>query len=71
MYFVSYFVFCAVLISESEYVAVADPGFPDGGGNPVGWCQGPTQRCRKRLVCKNERIWTLRGARAGDAPWIR
>ena len=48
--------------SSSQLKAVADPGFPEGGR------QGPTRRCSGRLVCKNERIWSLRGARAGGPP---
>ena len=43
--------------------SVADPGFPAGGGG-----RGlPRQLHFENFVCRNERIWTLRGACAGHA----
>ena len=53
--------------------AVADPGFPVGGGaDLVGGCQLTRQLRFEKFVCQNERIWTRRGPRAGGAPpWIR
>ena len=55
----------------SIILAVADPGFPVGGGG-----RGPRRRgcgLPRRLrfenfVCQNKRIGTLRGAHAGRAP---
>ena len=59
--------------SQSEYttatmvqIAVADPGFPVGGGRQL-----PRRLRFEKFVCQNERIWTLRGARSDGAPWIR
>ena len=39
--------------------AVADPGFPEGGGRRLRF---------EKFVCQNERIWTRRGGRAPAAP---
>ena len=51
--------------------AVADPGFPVGGGVDLirGAVDPPRQLRFKNFACQNERIWTRRGgARAGRAP---
>ena len=56
---------------EIDSDTVADPGFPIGGADLVGGRQLPRRLCFEKFVCQNERIWTLRGARAGGAPWIR
>ena len=50
--------------------AVADPGFPVGGGRgPRTGDRGPPRWLRfKNFACQNERIWTRRGGRAPGAP---
>ena len=53
----------------SKYNTVADPGFPIGGRGPHRrGCVLPRQLHFENFVCQNERIGTLRGARAGRAP---
>ena len=49
-------------------ITAADPGFPIGGANLVGGRQLPRRLRFEKFVCQNERIWTLRGARAGGTP---
>ena len=48
--------------------SVADPGFPVGGIDLVGRRGLPRWLRFKNFVYQNERIWTLRGACAGQAP---
>ena len=51
------------------HVSVADPGFPVGGRGPRRGGGGLLRQLRfENFVCRNERIWTLRGACAGHAP---
>ena len=53
-------------ISTTLLFSVADPGFPVGGGvDLVGGHQLPRQLRFENFVCRNKRIWTLRGACAG------
>ena len=58
-------------------IAVADPGFSIGGANLVGGRQLPRRLRFIKFVCRNERIWTLRGGarrrRPLDPPmyWVR
>ena len=48
---------------------MADPGFPVGGPGPRRrGCGLPRQLCFENFVCQNERIGTLRGARARARP---
>ena len=48
---------------------MADPGFPVGGGvDLVGGRGLPRQLHFVKFVVQNERIGSLRGARAGSAP---
>ena len=60
--------FFQVINVSDDIRTVADPGFPKvvGGGDadPIGGHQSLMWRCRRKLVCYNERIWMLRGARA-------
>ena len=49
--------------------AVADPGFPIGGHQPHrGGCQLLRRLCFIKFVCRNERIWTLRGGKCQQRP---
>ena len=48
---------------NSEWIAVADPGFPVGGRRPPrAGRQLPKRLCLENFVCQNERFWTLKGA---------
>ena len=51
------------ILKRTDPIAVADPGFPVGGGRQL-----PRRLCFEKFVCQNERNWTLRGARAGGVP---
>ena len=48
--------------------AVADPGFPVGGVDPLGGHGPPTQVLTGKNVCKNERIGSRRRGRAPGTP---
>ena len=50
-----------------RHKSVAGPGFPEGARRLRGGRQGPMRQLCGKLVCKNERIWVLRG-RAPAAP---
>ena len=50
--------------------AVADPGFPVGGVDPLGGRGPPTQALFGENACENERIGSRRGVCARHAPWI-
>ena len=62
-----------IFLSElSGLYSVVEAGFPKGRApTPLEGCQGPTWLHRGKLVCKNERIWTLRGVACRRHPWIR
>ena len=54
---------------ESLTRPVEDPGFPVGGAWTSWGGRGlPRRLCFENFVCRNKRIWTLRGACAGHAP---
>ena len=52
--------------------AVADSGFPVGGVDLVGGVCGLPRRLHfENFLCRNERIWTLRGGLPSARPQIR
>ena len=56
------------------YCAVADPGFPVGGGGgaePLGGRQPPTWVLFGKNVCENERIGSCWGGGGGGTCWQR
>ena len=64
-------VITGAIINHRLWKAVTDPGFAKWSAHLVGGHRLPTRLHYEKFVCRNERIWTLRGARAGGAPWIR
>ena len=60
---------CALRYSDQLLsITVADPGFPIGGRGLRKGRRLPRQLRFENFVCENERIWTLGGACAGNAP---
>ena len=56
-----------VEIVGARYTAGADPGFPVGGTPTLmRGRQSPTQTLFGENICKNKRIWSCWGARAGN-----
>ena len=57
-----------ILILILVCCAMADPGFPVGGVDPLGGCEPPTRVLFGQNVCENKRIGSSSGACAGHDP---